>query len=149
MKHLRTILAAIALLAFAAQAQTVGEFTFTSPGVGTNTIADPGSDTIDIPSMLGYLNLMLSHEATAADATGDVSFIFVVSPDNVTWTTTNDAAFKITLDLSASTNLATIWTNIDVSGFRYLKLGAIATDDETTAVTNVAVNYYRKRLNLN
>jgi hypothetical protein len=153
MKHLRTILAAIALLAFGAQAtaQTIGEFTFTSPGIATNAVIyDPGSSTIELPSMIGNLDLYLSAVAVVnGKGTGNVTLIWSVSPDNVTWTSTNQTTHTMTFALDGATNASVIYTNIDVTGFRFLKLAGVQTDDEETAVTNLAVKYFSKRSRLN
>lgn len=149
MKHLRTILAAVVLLAFGAQAtaQTVGEFTFTSPGIATNdVIYDPGSSTLELPSMVGELDLFASAIGLVnGKGTGTVTLIFSVSPDNVTWTSTNQTRHTIAWILDGATNASVLHTNIDVTGFRYLKVAGAYSNDEESAVTNLAVKYYRKQ----
>ena len=149
MKHLRTIFAAVALLVLVAQtnAQTIGEFTFTSPGVSTNgVIEDPGSSTLELPSMVGELDLYLSAIAVVdAKGTGNVYWIWSVSPDNSTWTSTNWTKWTFVTPLDGATNASVIHTNIDVTGCRFLKLAGVYIDDEETAVTNLGATYYRKR----
>lgn len=149
MKRLQKILGLVAALAVAVsiEAQTVGEFTFTSPGIATNAVmADPGSSVLELPSMVGNLDLFLSGVAVVnGKGTGNVTMIFSVSPDNVTWTSTNQTTHAITFALDGATNASTLYTNIDVTGFRFLKLAGAWSDDEESAVTNLAVKYYRKR----
>lgn len=143
------LLAMVALLACTvpASAQLLGSFTLTSPGVSTNgVIEDPGSSVLELPSVVGNMDLFLSGIALVnGKGTGTVTAIFRVSPDNVVWTSTNDPAHQISWRIHGATNAAVIHTNIDVTGFRYLKLGGLVSTDTESAVTNVGVTYYKKR----
>ena len=125
----------------------LSSFTFSSPGAATNAIIyDPGSSVLDLATITGDLELYLSAIALVnGKGTGNVTLYFSGSPDNTTWTSTNMTEFNFTFALDGATNASVLHTNIDASAFRYLKLAGISTDDEETAVTNLAVTVYKKR----
>jgi hypothetical protein len=129
-----------ALLCFAASAQYVelGQMPATLATTVSTNLATP--QVIDCSAQQNVA-IMLSFNQSGA-STSNVVYTFERSVDRNVW----DTATKYTISVpSSGTTRVNYGTNINVAGFRYLRLVTIANTTALTTMTNFGVTYSVKR----
>jgi hypothetical protein len=139
MKKIVSILS-LALMCFAASAQYVAldQMPATLASTVTTNLATP--QVIDCSAQQNVAIMLMFNQSGAS--TSNVVYTFERSVDRVNW----DTATKYTITVpSTGTTRVNYGTNINVAGFRYLRLTSIANATALTTMTNFGVHYSIKR----
>ena len=143
---MKTLLLAAGLLAlaFAAEAQVTGSLllgTNTVPVLATNTTASSGVlDVVRQPQVGLYVS------AATSSSTNATTFVlaFSVSPNGTTYYALPQFRIPVVLN---GTNVVTTFSNVDATGFRYLKVATyenVSALNPSNAVSSIAVTYFLK-----
>lgn len=139
MKHVITILAALALFAFGAQAQ--GNYQAASLLSTTASItagATTNYNTVINVTKWDEIALQLSYKLAAATANNsNVTVTLSRSLDGVNWGTADKLVFTLAAN---STNQVSTITNIDTGSIGYYRLDSIA-NANTNTMTNILVRF--------